>query len=342
MDQQSERFLRVRMDISSICNLRCKMCHFSLPGFRIGEHDMSKEVIDKIAAKLFPIAQEVFFSCSTEPMMARTFPYLLELIGQHNIPFTEFTTNATLMTSDKIDRIIDSQVASIVISIDGATKETFEQIRVGANFEEVIGNIARLYKAKTRAGSVFPDVKLNWVLMKSNISELPQYIDLAYQLGVRTLGCVHLIANSRLHVEHELLNQEKELTNLYFDLARQKARMYDMVFYCPPNFSMESSRSTSTSTTASHKLRPTTCPCPTSEIVIFPTGKVSPCGYWWSGYLGDLTAQTFDDIWFGEPYAQLRDSFKNGQLMKSCQVCPSCGRGHVDNPEAFTAAYTRL
>ena len=52
-----------------------------------------------------------------------------------------FTTNATLLNDTISKKIIDSGVDVVFFSVDGASKETFEKIRVGANFERVKENI---------------------------------------------------------------------------------------------------------------------------------------------------------------------------------------------------------
>ena len=52
------------------------------------------------------------------------------------------------MTEQAARRIIELQIDQIFLSLDGATKQTYEQIRVGANFDKVISNTRRLIQIK--------------------------------------------------------------------------------------------------------------------------------------------------------------------------------------------------
>ena len=320
----NSRFLRVRMDLTSRCNLRCRTCHFSIPGFRVGSHDMTDEVLSRIVNEIFPRTKELYLSCSTEPMMSPMFGKVLELLPEFNFDHTEFTSNATMMGPHMIEKILRSKIRKIVISMDGATASTFENIRVLANFDRVVGNIRALQEAKTLIGTALPEIAFNMVLMKSNIHELPDLIELARQLGVRQVGCVHMIPNAALNNLDESLQNQKQQTNRVLDEARRQSDTYGMTFYSPKNFSEVETQSV-----------PGTCSCPTEEIVIFPDGKVNPCGVWQDGWFGDLSNECFDTIWQGLRYQELRDAFKTGNLLRSCRVCPTMACGNVDNPTAF-------
>jgi len=56
--------------------------------------------------------------------------------------------NATLINRETALRLVESGIDLIMVSFDGASRETFESIRVGANYETVIKNIGQLIKAE--------------------------------------------------------------------------------------------------------------------------------------------------------------------------------------------------
>ena len=46
-----------------------------------------------------------------------------------------------MLTEEKSKAVLEANLTNLIFSIDGATKETYENARIGANFNEVIDNI---------------------------------------------------------------------------------------------------------------------------------------------------------------------------------------------------------
>ncbi len=65
-------------------------------------------------------------------------------------------TNATFLNHRRAQQCVTSGLSEIHISIDGATAETYEAIRVRAHFDRVIANVERLVEARRRLGSATP------------------------------------------------------------------------------------------------------------------------------------------------------------------------------------------
>jgi radical SAM protein with 4Fe4S-binding SPASM domain len=82
-----------------------------------------------------------------------------------------FTTNGTLWDDDMIDFMIENKVYSLCVSMDGATKETYEQVRIGASFEKVIHNLHRLLERKAQLESSTPYLQINMALFPENRHE---------------------------------------------------------------------------------------------------------------------------------------------------------------------------
>jgi MoaA/NifB/PqqE/SkfB family radical SAM enzyme len=78
-------------------------------------------------------------------------------------------------------------VHQLCISIDGATKETYESIRIGGKFDKLMSNIKALNAAKEDLSSRLPKIWFNITLMRSNIRELPHLVKLAHTLQVAGL-----------------------------------------------------------------------------------------------------------------------------------------------------------
>jgi len=86
-----------------------------------------------------------------------------------------FFSNGTL---NRNAEILESGVDFITFSFDGETKETYENIRRGANFEKVIENIRSLIKEKRRRGLDKPYITVSLRVQKENFSEVKDFIKL--------------------------------------------------------------------------------------------------------------------------------------------------------------------
>lgn len=88
-----------------------------------------------------------------------------------------------LVTKDVARELVRMGVDGIYISIDGATKTTYESIKVGCDFWKVISNIKALLDAKRRAKSPLPEICFRFVVTKTNVKEMADFIRLIASLG---------------------------------------------------------------------------------------------------------------------------------------------------------------
>ena len=95
------------------------------------------------------------------------------------------TTNGTWLDA-RVERVLESLPVSILLSIDGATKETVEAVRVGAKFEVLMENTRRFIEMTRRRGTMF---KFIHSIVRRNWSEFPDFLLLAESLGVSTDVC---------------------------------------------------------------------------------------------------------------------------------------------------------
>ena len=80
-----------------------------------------------------------------EPLVNNNFFKMVDYASQSGI-CSEITTNGSLLNNKNIDFLKKSQLSRITISVDGATKKTFESIRIKSNFETVVKNSYNLVK----------------------------------------------------------------------------------------------------------------------------------------------------------------------------------------------------
>ena len=144
----------------SACNLRCPMC------FQIDKTFTRKPFMGRMKWELFTKvvdeADEIGVGAVTvasrgEPMMHPRYGEMLSYIGaKKNIFELKTNTNATYLTEKICHEIFRAGVTTLVISADHYRKEDYEKLRKGADFEEVVANVAMLHRIRNET---YPDCK---------------------------------------------------------------------------------------------------------------------------------------------------------------------------------------
>ena len=71
------------------------------------------------------------------------------------------------------------------VSIDGATPESYSDIRLGAELPHIIQNLIHLRRIRPGGHHPRPIIGIAFVAMKNNIQDLPQVIELGKRVGAR-------------------------------------------------------------------------------------------------------------------------------------------------------------
>ncbi len=177
---QRRRWRLWQIESSIACNLSCVMCPWeeyrkNAPGKGM----MSPEVWSALKPYL-PEVASVDLSGGGEALMN---PHLPQWVADAKAAGCEtgLLTNGTLLDAEKAGALVGAGIDWIAVSVDGATAEVFENVRRGASFEWVTGNIRRLAALK-REGS--PRIIVNFVMMPVNVHQLEDLVDLCAGMGV--------------------------------------------------------------------------------------------------------------------------------------------------------------
>ncbi len=222
----------INIETTRYCNLQCRMCLQFNDGTTVTGPHMDMEFFRKISSEIFPHISRFQPSVSGEPLMARGFKEMLETSLKYGVRI-EICTNATLLTPGLIQLL--SQVSGkILISFDGASKDTFEYIRGGTQFEKVVANVKELCdevnKLPTQAR---PVVGLACVLMEKNVRELSALVKLGKELGVHFLACSH-VHPVTAEMRAQSLAHFPELAKEKIQEALKVAEDNNLPFICNP------------------------------------------------------------------------------------------------------------
>lgn len=312
----------IQIESTTRCNLKCTMCEIAYWTEKGG--DLRFPSLERMVEHL-PGLRRVDLTGVGESLMNRDFLRAVAFLKARGIYIT-LNHNFTLMTERAARRIVDLGLDQILLSLDGATKATYESIRVGANFEKVLANAHRLTRIKREVGRRKPEFKINTVVSLTNYKELTGIVELASDLGVGMVSMVNIITfddTARLGTE----SIEREVRAAY-DRAVQRGRELGVLVKIE----------------LFDKLPVEQCDFPWKRNFVTYDGYVHPCCY--TTQTGDRQAQnrrsfgnllerSFQEIWRSEAYTVFRRKMKAGILPVACGHCPKyTGRPDPDAPPA--------
>jgi len=176
---------QMEFSLTNTCNLQCVMCNgdwsSTIRAKREGRPPLPvvyDESFYEQLAEFLPHLDAVEF-LGGEPFLGREPLRVMEMLGElETPPRVTITTNGTIYTP-RVARIVELLQPSIVISLDGASNETYDQIRVGAHFDDVIANLDRFH---AELGPL--KISLTTCLMRSNWHEFAKLLTLAEARGL--------------------------------------------------------------------------------------------------------------------------------------------------------------
>jgi MoaA/NifB/PqqE/SkfB family radical SAM enzyme len=160
------------------CNLKCKFC-FQDHADRV----VLPPNIEQILERQFPYLYE-FELAGGEPLITSECIRLIQRADPVRYPDLSLglITNGTAVTEPIVRLLSTRRITWILVSIDAATPETYRKVR-GADFGKVLHGVRRLNDIRTQHGKTW-DLKINLIVMRSNMHEAPAFVDLARSLDV--------------------------------------------------------------------------------------------------------------------------------------------------------------
>ena len=292
------------------CNLRCVMCHSDKIREQRDIKNMSFENFQKIIDSV-PTLLKVTIQGMGEPLLAPDFLKMVGYANQNDISVTT-TLNATFINKETALKVIQSGLSRIYISLDGATKKTYENIRRGADFDKTLDGIRNLIKARKKKGEPFIDL---WMVgIDDNILELPNMVDLACDLGVDSLSLQPDVTywgkeEFRGKIGEKALSNNAEEVSEIIKEAQNKAmeKGLNFIYVRKTRFTPE------------HP-----CVWPWQAGFIATDGRMVPCCLLADPEIvnfGNVLETPFSKIWNGEKIKLLRKMIKDGKLSHYCRDC---------------------
>lgn len=171
---------QILVDATEICNLACIHCPH--PQFKNSEHyagrfltpDLNAKMVDEVKQHGQNITQYIRYAANGEPL---THPHIYEMIEyatRNSGVMVTLTTNGTLLTEKRIERLLAADVDVIDISLDALTPETYAKIRVNGNLNVTRANVLKLIQMSKQSSSL-TKVVVSYVEQPQNIHETKDF-----------------------------------------------------------------------------------------------------------------------------------------------------------------------
>lgn len=169
--------LHLDIEVTSLCNLRCPFCATTYSRNAIKNGFIKWVTVKKI---LDEAADNGLYACKFnfrgEPLLHKDLGKFIKYAKKKGIIDVFFNTNGTLLTERAAKMLIDSGLDRLTVSFEGFDKKTYENSRVGANFEKVVANVERLRRIRERSGSGKPKIRVQAVLAPAIEKNIDKFI----------------------------------------------------------------------------------------------------------------------------------------------------------------------
>ena len=164
------------------CNVKCTICRDEHINNKYNDKDIEKE-INNIWLPILKDAKLVKFGCTGEPFFSKKESVLIKKSAEKypNLKF-HFHTNGILGTEKKLNELgIYNRIKSITVSMHAYNEKTYKRIVKDGNYKKVRTNL-NLY-AKMKKNNLIQDFRLIFVVIADNYKEMPEFAQLAKELG---------------------------------------------------------------------------------------------------------------------------------------------------------------
>lgn len=178
------------------CNLKCPSCRDGMRVMSKNEAEANIRKFHEVLEEVGPKLETIHIAGDGDPFTSQFYHTIITKTDWKKYPQVRIgiQTNGTALTEKKWNSLPDEfkkRVTYIGISIDGATKDTYETLRLGGKFEGLMRNIEFLAAMPER--KVYGiDLNLNMIVQQQNYREMPELVRLGEKLGVDKVGFTYL------------------------------------------------------------------------------------------------------------------------------------------------------
>ena len=236
------RISHIRLAIDDSCNLRCPSCRTSMIFHKEGSaFTLGVRLADKINEWLHdhehPV--RVHIGSDGDPFASHVYRHFMDRTPERpNIKYSILTNG--LMFKEFHTRVpnVINNLKDLGVSIDGATKDTYEKLRLGGRWDKMLEGLECMAEQKQKHGFRFI---LHFVVQKDNFHEMQDIIDLGEKYGADKvwLNKIQDWGTTGDFKRQDIWDTPEYQTQIGLIIDRIQARDNDRFIECPTLISEE-------------------------------------------------------------------------------------------------------
>ncbi|RNC65998.1 MAG: glycosyltransferase, partial [Desulfuromonadales bacterium] len=313
------------------CNAKCVFCggdYYRSKSGKVITLDTFARMAENLHLEHF---RNICLAGAGDPLLDPDFMPIVRYTNERypNIDIT-VTTNGIALKPELSAEMMKAKVSLVNISINAATRATYQRLMQVDQFDTVCANAAAFVRERERAcGQTL--FQLSCAISRLNIEELPTLVELAHRLGVRHLNIfycrfypksirhLNIEATEYLLEDRESLYFHQELSDRKVLEAKALAERYGIFMAHEPLFR--------------EKGQPKKCVWTETELLVGFDGEVYPCGGGEVHFkkkvelgvyrFGNALTQRIEEFWNNDTYRNLRISCRRGaeSPIAECRFC---------------------
>jgi MoaA/NifB/PqqE/SkfB family radical SAM enzyme len=313
------------LETTNRCNLLCTTCPRTYVELE-PEADMSWELFTSIVDQVPNISRVVLHGVG-EPMLVKELPRMIRYLKARGA-YVLFNTNGTVLTARKGRELCDTGLDELRVSLDAADARTFMLVRGKDYFNRIVRNVKAFTEMQAREGLAKPRVSLWLTGLKETIPQLPAFVRIAGEIGVKEVYLQRLVffeedSIGMARPDQALFERLSEADAHHLAAAEDIARALGISFNASGATEPEESLARKSDTNPW-----SLCRRPWTVMYFTANGRALPCciaPFAQKGYehytLGNATQSSLRDIWNGPAYQDFRNALQSGVPPKSCANC---------------------
>jgi MoaA/NifB/PqqE/SkfB family radical SAM enzyme len=314
------------LEVTNRCNLLCTTCPRTYEELE-PPADMSWELFTSIVDQSPNLARAVLHGVG-EPMLVENLPRMVRYLKDRGV-YVLFNTNGTVLNERNGRALIAAELDELRVSLDASNRKSFKEIRGKDYFRRIVRNVRAFRDLQEREPHAKPQVSVWLTGLKETVEELPAFVKLAAEMGVKEVYLQRLVyfdqsAIGMAQPDQALFERMTREEAGYLKQAEDLARSLGITFSASGAASEPGLSLKKTDEGSPWSI----CRRPWSLMYFTANGRALPCciaPFSQHGYehytLGDATQQTLREIWNGPAYREFRTALLSNKPPKTCANC---------------------
>jgi len=328
------------IELTSACNYSCAMCAVSLPTYhpKTLPRDRVFQLIYEIASTGTPVSH-IQLSGHGESTILPWFGDLIKHIRK--VLPRERTTIGFHTNGSRLDRLaqllVEYRVNTVAVSIDGGSREVFDEVRGEGSFEKLNAGLSALAREKTKQRTSVPNIEFVSILTRNTVFETDKIVEIVDKYGGCKLTLQPLVSYSGLDTEKWALSnlndderkRAREIVENAKHIAFQAGIGFEIlnvdIFNEPqPEWHISPSvyDKELIELDEGKKKKYRDCSDPWTKFFIASSGHINTCCHRFHDVKETLETHSLNDIWFGSTELNtVRKNLLTGNLDQICGKC---------------------